>query len=134
MINYPKGVFTFMSMSEDVMLEHSHDHEHTHEHNHGHTHGHGHNHSHTHNPEDIKKIVNRLSKSIGHLEKVKQMLIEGQDCSDVLIQLAAVKSEVNGAGKALLKEHISQCIVEAIQENDQESIDHMNKAIDSFMK
>ena len=58
------------------------------------------------------------------------MLIEGQDCSDVLIQLAAVKSEVNGAGK----EHISQCIVEAIQENDQESIDHMNKAIDSFMK
>ncbi len=134
MINYPKGVFTFMSKSEDVLLEHSHDHEHTHEHDHGHTHGHGHNHSHTHNPEDIKKIVNRLSKSIGHLEKVRKMLIDGQDCSDVLIQLAAVKSEVNGAGKALLKEHISQCIVEAIQENDQEAIDHMNKAIDSFMK
>ena len=82
----------------------------------------------------MKKIVNRLSRSIGHLESVKRMIEDGQDCSDVLIQLAAVRSELNGAGKALLKEHLEHCIVEAVKEQDHESIMRMNKAIDQFMK
>ncbi len=109
-------------------------HSHAHGSEHEHSHEHGHDHGHTHDPAEIKKIVNRLSRSIGHLESVKQMLIDGKDCSDVLIQLAAVRSELNGAGKALLKEHISQCIVEAIEEGDEESVAKLNQAIDSFMK
>lgn len=95
---------------------------------------HHHNHSHTHDPQEIKAIINRLSKSIGHLESVRKMLEDGKDCADVLIQLAAVRAEINNAGKLLLKEHMEHCIVEAVQENDREAIDRMNKAIDMFMK
>ena len=102
--------------------------------NHNHNHTHHHNHSHTHNPDEIKKIVHRLSRSIGHLEATRQMLIDEKDCADVLIQLAAVRSEINGAGKALLKEHMSACIMEAIAENDEEAIQKINNAIDMFMK
>ncbi|MCI2049346.1 MAG: metal-sensing transcriptional repressor [Lachnospiraceae bacterium] len=93
-----------------------------------------HNHSHTHDPEEIRAITNRLSRSIGHLESVKRMLQDGQDCSDVLIQLAAVKAELNNTGKLLLKEHMEHCIVEAVRENDAASIEKMNDAIDRFMK
>ena len=113
---------------------------HTHEPGDVHTHAHsrddahGHSHSHTHDPKTMKAIINRLSRSIGHLESVKRMIENGQDCSDVLVQLAAVRSEINNAGKALLKEHLDHCIVEAVAENDQESIDKMNAAIDKFMK
>jgi DNA-binding FrmR family transcriptional regulator len=103
-------------------------HKHTHDHN-----GH-HTHSHTHDPAEIKKIVNSLSRTIGHLESTKKMLMDGQDCADVLIQLAAIKGEVNNAGKALLKEHLEHCIVEAVAEDDKEAVDKMNKAIDMFMK
>ena len=99
-----------------------------------HPHSHSHTHSHTHDPEEMKKIINRISRSIGHLEAVKRMITEGQDCSDVLIQLAAVRSEINGTGKALLKEHLNHCIVEAVEEHDHESIEKMNRAIDQFMK
>ncbi|MBE5996422.1 MAG: metal-sensing transcriptional repressor [Lachnospiraceae bacterium] len=99
-----------------------------------HTHSHGHGHTHTHDPKAMKAIINRLSRSIGHMESVKRMIENGQDCADVLVQLAAVRSEINNAGKALLKEHLDHCIVEAVQENDQESIDKMNAAIDKFMK
>ena len=105
-----------------------HDGQHTHDHN-----GH-HTHSHTHDPAEIKKIVNSLSRTIGHLESTKKMLMDGQDCADVLIQLAAIKGEVNNAGKALLKEHLEHCIVEAVAEDDKEAVDKMNKAIDMFMK
>lgn len=97
-------------------------------------HAHEHSHSHTHSPAEMRKIVNRLSRSIGHLEAVKRMIENGQDCSDVLIQLAAVKAEINNAGKALLKEHLEHCIVEAVEEQDKESIEKVNTAIDQFIR
>lgn len=93
-----------------------------------------HNHSHTHNTEDIKAIVNRLSRAIGHLEAVKKMVEEGEDCSNVLIQLAAVKSAINNTGKLILKEHINHCIVDAVEHNDKDAIEDLNHAIDKFMK
>jgi DNA-binding FrmR family transcriptional regulator len=62
------------------------------------------------------------------------MVEDGVDCSEVLIQLAAVRSAIDNAGKELLKQHLEHCIVEAIQEGDRESIEELNKAIDRFMK
>lgn len=117
---------------------HSHEHGHTHDHDeaHGHTHdhSHAHNHSHTHDPQQTRAIINRLKRSIGHLDKVRRMVEDGEDCADVLIQLSAVKSEINNTGKLILKQHMEHCIVEAVRENDQTSIDKMNEAIDRFMK
>ena len=92
------------------------------------------NHSHSHDPAEMKKIINRLSRSIGHLESVRRMIEEGCDCPDVLIQLAAVRSELNGAGKALLKEHLRHCIVHAVKEGDEEAMERMNEAIERFVK
>ena len=118
-------------------IEHIHDHVHDHEHEHesipGHSHSHG-IHSHTHDPAEIRKIVNRVSRSIGHLESVKRMLEDGRDCSDVLIQLSAVEAELNSTGRALLKQHMEHCIVEAVQENDTETLTKLNTVIDRFMK
>ena len=119
---------------------HTHDgiHYHSHSHEDAHVHGeegdHSHNHRHTHDPQQVRAIVNRLKRSIGHLDKVRRMVEDGEDCADVLIQLSAVKSEINNTGKLILKQHMEHCIVEAVRENDQSSIDKMNEAIDRFMK
>ena len=51
---------------------------------------------------DTKNVINRLSRAIGHLEAVKQMVEQSRDCSEVLIQLAAVKSAINNTGKIIL--------------------------------
>lgn len=99
-----------------------------------HTHSYTHSHTHTHNSEDMKAIINRLSRAIGHLEAVKKMVEDGEDCSEVLIQLAAVKSALNNTGKLILKEHINHCIVDAVQNNDINAIEDLNNAIDKFMK
>lgn len=90
--------------------------------------------SHKHDEETQRKIVNRLSRVIGHLEAVKNMVINDEDCSDVLIQLSAVKSAVNNTGKIILKEHINHCVVEAIQNGDMETIRKLEQAIDTFIK
>lgn len=112
---------------------HSHVHDGTEtEHVHSHTHGEGHHH--VHSTSEKKAVINRLSKAIGHLEAVKRMVEKDEDCSEVLIQLAAVRSAINNTGKLVLKNHISHCIVEAVEENDEEAIRMLNQAIDKFIK
>ncbi|MEE0029670.1 MAG: metal-sensing transcriptional repressor [Dialister sp.] len=124
-----------MEDTKNGVFVHDHGDGHVHTHVIGHIHdGHHHNHSHTHDPQKIKAIMNRISKSIGHMESIKKMLENERDCADVLIQLAAVRAEINNTDKLLLKEHMEHCIVEAVQENDQEAITRMNQAIDMFMK
>lgn len=83
---------------------------------------------------DTKQVLNRLSRAIGHLETVKKMVEEGQDCSQVLIQLAAVKSALNNTGKIILKDHINHCIVEAVETGDKKVLEDLSAAIDHFMK
>lgn len=98
-----------------------------------HMHEHG-EHAHVHSEGYEKAIINRLSRSIGHLESIKRMVENGKDCSEVLIQLAAVKAAVNNTGKVILKEHLEHCIVDAIEHGDMESVEKLNKAIDIFIK
>ncbi|MBR2528533.1 MAG: metal-sensing transcriptional repressor [Blautia sp.] len=110
----------------------------------GHTHSHPHDthfhpdgqsaHNHTHTHKNTKAVLDRLARAIGHLEKVRSMVEEGYDCSEVLIQLSAVKSAINNTGKIILKDHIEHCIVDAIANGDYESIRELSRAIDQFVK
>ena len=91
---------------------------------------HNHNHDHTH----TREVVNRLARAIGHLQKVKQMVEDGEDCSQVLVQLAAVISALNSTGRVILKDHIAHCIVDAVESGDNEAVESLNQAIDRFMR
>ena len=115
-------------IAEDgTVYEHTH-HEHTHEHSHEHEHCHGHTHTNT------KAVLNRLSRAIGHLESIKRMVEDGRDCSEVLIQLSAVKSAINNTGKVILKDHIEHCMVDAVESGDHKAMEELTEAIDRFMK
>ena len=99
---------------------------------HTHSHAGGVTLSHVH--ENQRAIVNRLSRALGHLEKVRQMVEAGADCSEVLVQLSAVRSALDNAGKVILKDHLRHCVVDAVVEGDEEAIDNLCTAIDKFMK
>ena len=108
----------------------------------GHAHSHTHvledgtvvTHTHTHSHEHTKAVINRLSRAIGHLESIKKMVENGRDCSEVLIQLSAVKAAINNTGKVILQDHIQHCLVVAIESGDRKEIEELNKAIDRFIK
>lgn len=89
-----------------------------------------HSHSHT----QTKNVINRLSRVIGHLEAVKRMVEDGRDCSEVLIQLAAVRSALNGTAKVILKDHIEHCLYDAAKNENPESFDALCHAIDLFIE
>ena len=91
-------------------------------------------HGHTHTHQNTKAVLNRLSRAIGHLNAVKGMVERGEDCSDVLIQLAAVRSAINGICEVILQDHIENCIVDAVKTGDMETIEELNRAIKQLMK
>lgn len=90
--------------------------------------------THAHSHTETKKVLNRLSRAIGHLESIKKMVEDGRDCSDVLIQIAAVKSAINNIGKIILQDHIEHCIVDAVETGDKEALESLSAAIDRFIK
>ena len=130
--------------------EHSHDHAYLHEHNiphlhheadvhdadHNHEHAHSHDHAegHGHVHENTQAVLNRLSRAIGHLESVRKMVENGRDCSEVLIQIAAVRAAITNIGKLILQDHIQHCIVDAVEHDDEQALDALCQAIDKFVK
>ena len=112
---------------DGVVHAHTHDHVHDHGYEEGHEHSHGHTHTHT----QTKAVLNRLSRAIGHLESVKRMVEDGRDCTEVLVQLAAVRSALNNTAKIILKDHIEHCISGA--EGDAQALEELNDAIDKFI-
>lgn len=129
-------------LHEHIENGHSHDDEyehgeHTHTHNDSHTHGdhthtHG-EHGHYHSPEEKKRQLNRLARISGHLNHVRSMIENDEDCADVLIQISAIRSALNGLGKQIINEHITHCIAHAIEEGDQTQIEEFQKAIQKFI-
>ncbi|MBQ8291375.1 MAG: metal-sensing transcriptional repressor [Clostridia bacterium] len=80
-----------------------------------------------------KAVLNRMSRAIGHMNAVKRMLEDGRDCSDVLIQLSAIRSEITNVSKVILQDHIDHCIVDAVKENDEAVIANLKSAIERLI-
>ena len=119
-------------MSEEHVHLHTHVHAedgHTHTHDDGHTHVHGHFHS----PEEKKRQINRLSRVIGHLNHVKGMIERDEDCAEVLIQLSAAKSALNGLGRQIISEHITHCVSHAVEDGDTKALEEFQEAIKKFI-
>lgn len=115
-------------------MEHESSHEHAYLHEHGIAHTHSEAGAHGHVHENTQAVLNRLSRAIGHLESVRRMVESGRDCSEVLIQIAAVRSAINNIGKVILQDHIQHCIVDAVEHDDEQALDALCQAIDKFVK
>ena len=110
---------------------HAHELEPDHPQEHSHSHSHEGERVHHHDHTQTKAVVNRLARAIGHLESVKRMVEDGRDCTEVLVQLAAVRSALNSTAKIILKDHIEHCI--AGVENGDHALEDLSQAIDKFI-
>ena len=121
-----------MNKTDEDIFYHDHGDGNIHCHSHTESEHSGHEHSHGHSHTQTKAVVNRLSRAIGHLESVKRMVENGRDCTEVLVQLAAVRSALSSTAKVILKDHLEHCISEA-GEDGHDQLAALNEAIDKFM-
>jgi DNA-binding FrmR family transcriptional regulator len=64
------------------------------------------------NQEAKEKLIQRLRRIEGQVRGVQGMLDEERDCREILQQLSAVHSAVQGASRIFLQEYAAACLVE----------------------
>ena len=70
----------------------------------------------------------------GKTTLIKKMVKDDRDCSEVLIQLAAVESAIRSTSRQILRNHMETCVTAAIQQNDEETLSELYRAIDELLK
>ena len=93
-------------------------------------HMHGHTHPHT----QTAAVLERMARVIGQMETIRQLIEEGEDCSEVLMRISAVDAALQDVARTVLKDHLEHCIVDAVQEGDREALEKLNAAIDQFIR
>jgi CsoR family transcriptional regulator, copper-sensing transcriptional repressor len=64
------------------------------------------------NQEAKDKLIQRLRRIEGQVRGVQNMLDEERDCRDIMQQLSAIHSAVQGASRTFLQEYAAACLVE----------------------
>ena len=88
----------------------------------------------THEHAHKKSVLGRLARIEGHVRAVKRMVEKDVSCPEVLIQIAAVRSALNAAGRLILEDHVRGCLIDAAQEGEFEAaFNDLKNSLDKFI-
>lgn len=68
------------------------------------------------NQEAKAKLVQRLKRIEGQVRGVETMLDEERDCREIMQQLSAIHSAIQGASRIFLQEYATSCLTEMDEE------------------
>lgn len=89
----------------------------------------------SHHSDKIKSnLISRLNRIEGQIRGVKGLIEKDTYCDDVLNQISSIQSALNGVGKLLLEHHMKSCVIERIQEGDDEVITELLVTMNKLMK
>lgn len=60
------------------------------------------------------EIIKRLKRADGHLKSIVDMIETGRPCLDIAQQLHAVEKAIGQAKKALIRDHLDNCLEETV--------------------
>lgn len=85
--------------------------------------------------EKRQKLLARLRKIEGQVRGVQRMVEEGNDCGEILNQIAAIKSALSSVGLLIFENHAYECIYRAIEEeNKEEGLKEVVKLLEKLMR
>ena len=85
-------------------------------------------------PEEMKKLLNRLSRIEGQIRGIRGMVEKNAYCPDILTQSAAVTAAMKAFNRDLLASHIRTCVVTDIRAGKDEVIDELVFTLQKLMK
>ena len=84
--------------------------------------------------DELRCLVNRLSRIEGQVRGVKKMLEDEAYCTDILTQVTAIQAALNAFNKELLANHIKSCVVEDIRKGNDAVVDDLVLTLQKLMK
>lgn len=89
----------------------------------------------SHHPESIKKdLIHRLNRIEGQIRGIKGMVERDVYCDDIITQLAATQSALNSVAKVLFQWHLKGCVVERLNNGDEEILDELLVTVQKLMR
>ena len=87
--------------------------------------------------DDKPALLRRLSRVEGQVRGVRGMVEDEAYCIDVLTQLAAITSALDGVALRLLEDHTTHCVRNAVErggEDADEKLDEVIAAVQRFAR
>ncbi len=82
------------------------------------------------NPEEKKKVINRLKRAEGQLRGLQKMIEEDRSCTDILTQVSAVISALSKISEMVAKTYAKKCVLEI---NDKGDSKNLNELIENLI-
>ncbi len=83
---------------------------------------------------EYKDLMNRLSRIEGQVRGVKGMIEKDAYCTDILVQVSAIRAALNSFNKVLLENHIKTCVARDIREGKDETIEELVVTLQKLMR
>ncbi len=71
-------------------------------------------------PQDRKAMLNRLKRVEGQLRGIQRMIIEGEQCQPILVQLSAARRAMQQACVEVVKGYMKRCVQEGTEAPEEE--------------
>ena len=84
--------------------------------------------------EEMTRLTHRLNRIEGQVKGVKAMLVSDAYCTDILVQVQAVRSALSSFAKELLSQHIRTCVADGIKEGRDDVVDELVAVVGRLMK
>jgi DNA-binding FrmR family transcriptional regulator len=98
-------------------------------------HQHHHNERKSHHSGKLKtNLTSRLNRIEGQIRGIRGLIERDTYCDEVLHQIASVQSALNGVGRLLLENHMKSCVIDRIQQGDQDVVDELLTTINKLTK
>ena len=85
-------------------------------------------------PDEVRKLMNRLSRMEGQIRGIRNMLENDSYCNDILTQSAAVTAAMNAFNRELIASHMRTCVTRDLREGKDEVIDELVTTLQKMMK
>ncbi|ERK30164.1 MULTISPECIES: metal-sensitive transcriptional regulator [Clostridium] len=87
------------------------------------------------NDEALKKnILTRLKRIEGQVKGIQGMIDKNVCCSDVLVQISAIRAAINKVGGLILEDYARNCIGIEEGSDNEEGLENLIKTLNSFVK
>ena len=83
---------------------------------------------------DMAAVVRRLNRIEGQVRGITRMVEQDRYCIDVLTQVAAVSGALHEVALALLKGHVSRCLVQAAGTGGPEQEAKLQEAVEAIAR
>ena len=84
--------------------------------------------------QERKALLNRLKRIEGQVRGVQSMVETDIYCTDIMMQVQAIRAALNAFNRELLTNHINTCVAEGVRGGNQEVIGELTDVLYKLLK